>query len=254
MRQKNSYSRLILDLESWEEKSKGAKIQLFHRCVEKDITSFFIEVSKFNSSPRDALGTALSESGLSRDEIQLIGGIRDKEVNFEEVISKTEELLLNLKTDYLDLLLVDLSSSSEVIIDAIRKLKSQGKVMETGVFKKDQNEDLPENIQISASLSFWTYTPAAIKMLTLERPSSEDVTEMLFLNTDAAEAPNDELQKMADKYQLSQQQFLLAWLLQHPAHFHPVLKENRQEQIDLAVKAFHTKLIKEDREKFPKQL
>jgi len=32
------------------------------------------------------------------------------------------------------------------------------------------------------------------------------------------------------------------------------LRGDRQEDIDAAVKAFHTKLIREDREKFPKQL
>ncbi|MGB7842607.1 MAG: aldo/keto reductase [Salinimicrobium sp.] len=254
MRQKNTYSRLIWDLELWEEEPKGVKIQLFHHCVERDITSFFIDTSEFLVSPKDSLGTALSESGLSRDEIQLIGGIKETGINSEEIISKTDELLLNLKSDYLDLLLLDSSSSPEVVLPAVERLRSQGKVMETGVFKNDKIEDLPKKLEIHATHSSWKYTPAAVKMLTLDRPSSEDVTEMLFLDTIAAEAPNDKLRKMAEKYQLSQQQFLLAWLLQHPAHFHPVLKGNRQEEIDLAVKAFHTKLIREDWEKFPKQL
>lgn len=253
MRQKNSYSRLIWDLQQWEDKTKGTKIQLFHHCVEKDITSFYIDTSEFTVSPKNVLGTALSESGLSRDEIQLIGGIKEKDLDPKEVISRTEDLLLNLKSDYLDILLVH-SSSLEAMLPALERLKAQGKIMETGVFKNDIRDELPENIELHASLSSWKYSPAATKTLTLEKASSKDITEMLFLDIAAADVPNDEFQKMAEKYQLSQQQFLLAWLLQHPMHYHPVLRGDRQEDIDAAVKAFHTKLIREDREKFPKQL
>lgn len=252
MRQKNSYSRIIWDLEQWEHKPKGSKIQLFHHCVEKDITSFFIDTSEFVVTPKDSLGTALSESGLSRDEIQLIGGIREIGLDSEAIIAKTEELLLNLKTDYLDLLLVDISSSSEVVMPAVERLRSQGKVMETGIFEKNPNQDnLPEKIQVNATLSPWKYTPAAIKLLSLDRPAKENITEMLFLDTRDS---GGELQEIADKYRLSPQQFVLAWLLQHPSHFHPVLTGNEIETIDSAVKAFHTTLIREDREKLPKQL
>ncbi|MGB7785839.1 MAG: aldo/keto reductase [Salinimicrobium sp.] len=252
MRQKNSYSRLIWDLELWEHKPKGGKIHLFHHCVEKDITSFFIDTSEFVVTPKDSLGTALSESGLSRDEIQLIGGIRETGLDSDAIISKVEELLLNLKTDYLDLLLIDISSSYETVLPAVERLRSQGKIMETGIFeKKLEEKDLPENIEVNATFSPWKYSPAAVKLLNLDRPSKEDITEMLFLDTMEA---GDELREMAEKYSLTPQQFLLAWLLQHPSHFHPVLKGNELQAIDAAVKAFHTTLIREDREKFPKQL
>ena len=40
MRQKNSYSRIIQDITSWETNNWGDKIRLFQHCVEKDITSF----------------------------------------------------------------------------------------------------------------------------------------------------------------------------------------------------------------------
>ena len=252
MRQRNSYSRIIWDLELWEQKPKGAKIQLFHHCVEKDITSFYIDTSEFTISPKDALGTALSESGLSRDEIQLIGGIREENPNAEKIISKVEELLNNLKTDYLDLLLIDFSSSPKEIKSALEQLKSQGKITETGLLKKDfRKQEEVDDISIQATLAPWKYSPASVKMLSLERAPAENITEMLFLEL---EAPGEKTVEAAKKYQLSGKEFVLAWLLQHPAHFHPILKGGEQEEIDAAVKAFHTTLIREDREKFPKQL
>lgn len=252
MRQKNSYSRIIWDLKGWEHRAKGPKIQLFHHCVEKGITSFYIESSDFEVAPKDALGTALSESGLSRDEIQLIGGIKQNDLNFEEIVQKTEELLLNLKTDYLDLLIVDLSANIEVIVPALERLRSQGKIIEVGTFQKDPDQNTTsEEIELRASFLEWKYTPAAVKLLSRDRTPSEDVTEMLFLDvTDAG----PEIEPMAEKYQLSKKQFLLAWLLQHPAHYHPVLKGNLIEAIDAAAKAFHTTIIEEDRKKFPEQL
>ena len=251
MRQKNSYSRIIWDLEMWEHRMKGAKIQLFHHCVEHDITSFFIDSSGFKVSPKDALGTALSESGLSRDEIQLIGGIREPETDPEKIISKTEELLLNLKTDYLDLLLLE-NASLETVLPAVEQLKSQGKVMETGIFEKNRDEQkLPEKLKVSATLFPWKYSPAAVKMLTLDQQPSQEITKMLYPDI---EDTGDEVQEMCSKYHLSHRQFLLAWLLQHQAYFHLILKGKEQEDIDAAVKAFHTTLIREDREKFPKLL
>ena len=140
------------------------------------------------------------------------------------------------------------------MLPALERLKAQGKIMETGVFRKTELEtSFPTNYHQCHPFTLEVFSCRESKVSLGKGFFQRHHRNAIFGYT-AADVPNDELQKMADKYQLSQQQFLLAWLLQHPGTYHPVLRGEGQEKIDAAVKAFHTKLIREDREKFPKQL
>lgn len=256
MRQKNSYSRIIQGVTSWEKAPWGEKIRLFQHCVEKDITSF-MAVSPNRATLQDnSLGTALSESGLSRDEIQLMSGMKALPKTSDELISQVEESLEHLKTDYLDLFFLDLHSPAEIVMPAVERLFSQGKILETGTYDlHSPSVTVPlEKNSVKANLTDWKFTPAAMKSLTLKQPGTDELTEMVWMHLKEAEKYNRQLEPLVQKYGHSATEILLSWFLQHPAHFHPVLQGNEIANIDSAANAHHLKLIEEDWKNLPKKL
>ncbi len=255
MKQRNSYSRIVQDLEEWDHLSKGSKIRLFQHCIEKDISSFLINFS--NPGKYDhGLGTAFSESGLSRDEVQLIG-IPEKGISKADgLIEQVEKILDLMDTDYLDLLILDLEGPSEEIIAGIEQLRAQEKIVEIGVLedKPGEKKEFLKEFPASATLSAFRFTPAAVKSLTLAEAASEETTQMIIPVSGDWENENESLQRTGEKYNLRPKELLFAWLLHHKAHYHPVIKGDSEAVIDSAVKAFHTTIIDEDLEKLPERL
>ena len=255
MKQRNSYSRIVQDLEEWDHLSKGSKIRLFQHCIEKDISSFLINFS--DSGKYDhGLGTAFSESGLSRDEVQLIGIPEKGITKTEDLIEQVEKILILMDTDYLDLLILDLKGPHEEVIAAIEQLRAQEKIVEIGVLeeKPGDKRDFLKEFPASATLSTFRFTPAAVKSLTLAEAAYEETTQMIIPVSGDWENENESLQRTAEKYNLRPKELLFAWLLHHKAHYHPVIKGDSEAVIDSAVKAFHATLIDEDLEKLPERL
>ena len=255
MKQRNSYSRIIQDLEEWDGLSKGSKIRLFQHCIEKDISSFLINFSK-SRNYNHGLGTAFSESGLSRDEVQLIGVTKKGTTTAGQILEEVEEILNLMDTDYLDLLITDFSGPHEETINAVEQLRAQGKVIELGILQEQpgQKEDNWNDFPASASLSTFRSTPASVKSLTLAEAASEETTQMIIPESGNWEKENESLKKTGNKYGLQPKELLFAWLLAHKAHFHPVIKGNSEAVIDSAVKSFHTMIIDEDLKKLPERL
>ena len=252
MRQRNSYSRIVQELEDWQHLSKGLKIQLFQHCIENNITSFLINFSNPAFYDRE-LGTALSESQLSRDEIQLIANLRTKDSGEHDIVSEVEQILEILKTDYLDLIFIDGKNASEEKVSALGLLQSRGKLKETGVsnLKNEQDPEWNFPLPCKARLSSLTFNRGSIKSLTLEKPTSKEISKMLFLESTGEENQNEHLEAMSQKYGLLPKELLFAWLLEHPGHLHPIIKGKSEAVIDSAAKALNTRLIKEDRLKLP---
>jgi diketogulonate reductase-like aldo/keto reductase len=256
MRQKNSYSRIIQDITNWETVSYGDKIRLFQHCVEKDITSFLAIGPHRETLQDNSLGTALSESGLSRDEIQLMGGMNSVPKDPDQLIAKVEETLNHLKTDYLDLFFLDLQTPTEIVMPAVERLFSQGKIVETGVFDLHDpatTASLGKN-SVKSNLTNWKFTSALMKTLTLKQPGTDDLTEMVWINLKETGKYDELLEPLSQKYQHTTQEILLSWFLQHPSHLHPVLQGDTIDEINSAAKAQHFKLIEEDWKNLPKKI
>lgn len=255
MRQRNSYSRIIQDPEAWDELSKGKKIQLFQHCVEKGITTFLIDLSKSETYNHD-LGTAFSESGLSRDEIQMIACPGKDLTDTDTIIGRLEKILNLLDTDYLDLLILDFNAPAEDVVSSLEKLRAKGQIVEVGVLKKSVGEESPflKDFPASATLSTFSFAPSAVKSLTLATPAPEGTTQMLIPESGDWENDHEQLKTVADKYNLLPKEMLFAWLLNHDAQFHAVIKGNSEAVIDSAHKAFHTSIIEEDLKKLPGNL
>lgn len=251
MRKKNSYSRVIQDLENWEKLSKGNIIRLFHHCIENGITSFLLSYSsKTMLTPK--IGAAFSESGLSRDEVQLIARLQPEAKSGEGVTSASEEILKILKTDYLDLLIIPAENDPAEMQPALELLKSRGVIFETGLAssRKDEEQLLAKDPAFRAIFRKQNISPAGLKMLNIKESSSTELVEILFLEKEGVGDYSDGVQRMAEKYNLSPGQMILTWIFQHPQMFHAVVQGSTTENIDLAHQALGTRMIDEDWKKF----
>lgn len=247
MRKKNEYSRIIQSVDSWNKESKGVQIQLFHHAVEKNIHSFYSSSSFSHKST----GNAFSESGLSRDEVQIIGHIDDETGSKEDLLDQVEKFLLDLKIDYLDLLVHP--PNSEILLPALQQCRTQGKIFETaGINDYGKPVLKPESQAENVIFENFKLTTANCKTLTFHGTASEEVPKMLFLEGELFE-DHQTLNAMAQKYDLSPAEFFYAWLFNHPANFHLVVSGGK-EHMDSLARALHVKIIEQDWNNFPKEL
>ncbi len=241
MRKKNTYSRIIQNVFSWDNEQesfqKGKMIHLLHCCVEHDITSFDAS-SENGETVKKTFGTALSESGLSRDEIQLIGKLKNS--SEKSIFSQVEELLLNMRTDYLDLILLQNPQQPETVKNDLEKLSSQGKISEVGGFNLQPQEmtAFKGHFPLSANYSEFNFSASEEN----EQPSeefSEEIVQMIGFDIKKIHSlvKNDIFEQLSKKYHCDQTHLLLSWLLNHPSHLHPVISFGSEEEISHAAKS-----------------
>ena len=164
--------------------------------------------------------------------------------------------LTNLKTDYLDVLLLHRPSplmQVEEIAAAFAQLKSSGKVKSFGVsnFTPSQMTYLQQEVdldwnQIECSLSH--NTPMFDG--SLDYHLSQQIKSMAwsllgnyFKEKNAAnERVHQLMQELCTTYNATEDQLLLAWLLNHPAKIYPVLGTTRIERLTSSLAAENIKL------------
>ncbi len=246
MRQKNSYSRIIQNLEFWEPLSNGGKIRLFHHSIEKGITSFYLDHSRLKL-PSSGLGNALSESGLSRDEIQLIVSTLP-EGDLQQEVGR---ILDFFETDYLDLLIP--TGESEGLLPVLDQLHYQGKIVETGTWVKKAGEEsgYAGKLPVWATLSEFRPEPAALKLLAAMENPEHEISEILLLKEPLLHFEPEKISLFCDKVGLSPEEVVLTWILQHERNFHTIVRADSEVKIDSAHKALHTHLIGDDWNKLP---
>ncbi|WP_424492647.1 aldo/keto reductase [Salinimicrobium sp. GXAS 041] len=241
MRKKNTYSRIIQNVFNWgtaqETFQKGKMIHLLHSCVENDITSFDA-CSENGETVKKTFGTALSESGLSRDEIQLIGKFKNH--TEKDLITQVDGLLLNMRTDYLDLLLLEAPQQPETLRNDLEKLSSQGKISEVGGFNLQAQEitAFKEHFSLSANYSEFNFSASEEKN-GQSQEFSEEIVQMIEFDPKKIDriVENDIFKQLSEKYHCDKGHLLLSWLLNHPSHLHPVISFDSEEEIARAVKS-----------------
>ncbi len=253
MRIKNSYSRIVQATDTWEKNHrKGEMINLLHECVELDITSFSLTDFGGTNASEYVFGTALSESGLSRDQIQLLAQVTRP----TDLISRVDELLLKNQTDYLDLLLLDVSLSREEILPQLDVLFSRGKIMEIGSINLayPERDLISPKMPLMVNLFKWPLPSVEKdgkeKELNLKNLITPDFTNMAWCSWnrkyEETLLKDNAMQGWLDKYEATPQQLLIGCLLQHPAHIYPVIEETDRQRIEAAAAAKNINFEKED--------
>jgi predicted oxidoreductase len=167
------FSRIIAGTMTWGVLGKNCNtkemVGLINFYLQNGITSFDHADIYGGYTTEVAFGEALTESKIDRDKVQLISkcgiqfesekhgsSVHHYDYSKFHIIWSAEQSLKNLKTDYLDLLLLHRPSPfmrADEITEAVEKLKQDGKILDFGVsnFTPQQSDKISYN-QIIFSL------------------------------------------------------------------------------------------------------
>lgn len=273
----SSYSRLIAGTMLWgawgKEMTKAKRIELIKTAYDAGISSFdHADIYGGYTTEKD-FGIAFSESGLSREDVKFITkcGIsmvcenksyNTKHYNYDSsyIADAVHTSLRQLKTDYLDLLLLHRPSpllDPAEVTKAVGYLLDSGKILSFGVsnFTSTQIDLLAEYVpihvnQIEISLTHnepmfdgqldhchrnhilpMSWSPLGI----LKKPQSQWPSKL-----------RSAIFELAEKYNCGFAALALSWLLKHPSKIHPVIGTSNPQRLQETVKALEINLDLED--------
>ena len=277
------FSRLVWGVMTWgvwgRNYSPQEMLSLISYGVEQDITTYDHADIYGHYTTENTFGQALSLQPALRQKIQLISKcgiklvtpnrahhkIKSYDTSIEHIKWSVEQSLRNLRTDYLDLLLIHRPSplmNPDHIAYAFSQLKKEGKVLHFGVsnFTPSQFSMLNSRFplvtnQIEAHLlhrsPFLDGTldqliekkmrPMAWSPLSSQKLFVDEPSEQVQSIRDAA---TEIMEKRNSVYSLDQ--IYLAWILMHPSGILPVLGTTRKERMDAAIHALKIELTQEE--------
>ena len=232
--------------------------KLIDVCVEENITTFDHADIYGGHTTEELFGNAWKDMDLKRENLQFISkcGIvmnSDKKpsalkyYNYDKdyILNCVDESLSNLKTDYLDTLLLHRPSplmNPEVIAEAFTVLKNAGKVKEFGVsnFSVSQFELINQYVplvtnQIEISVNeISSFENGILDQLMSKglRPTAWSVMGSYFSDqSDENIRIKKVIVELCDKYNAEENQILLAFILKHPSKIIPVIGTSKAETI-----------------------
>lgn len=232
--------------------------KLIDVCVEENITTFDNADIYGGHTTEELFGNAWKDMDLKRENLQFISkcGIvmnSDKKpsalkyynYNKDYILNCVDESLSNLKTDYLDTLLLHRPSplmNPEVIAEAFTVLKNAGKVKEFGVsnFSVSQFELINQYVplvtnQIEISVNeISSFENGILDQLMSKglRPTAWSVMGSYFSDqSDENIRIKKVIVELCDKYNAEENQILLAFILKHPSKIIPVIGTSKAETI-----------------------
>ena len=247
--------------------------KLIQVCVEENITTFDHADIYGGHTTEELFGNAWKDMDLKRENLQFISkcGIvmnSDKKpsalkyynYNKDYILNCVDESLSNLKTDYLDTLLLHRPSplmNPEVIAEAFTVLKNAGKVKEFGVsnFSVSQFELINQYVplvtnQIEISVNeISSFENGILDQLMSKglRPTAWSVMGSYFSDqSDENIRIKKVIVELCDKYNAEENQILLAFILKHPSKIIPVIGTSKAETIRTLSKTLQIDLDLED--------
>ena len=248
-------------------------IDLLNFCLEEGLSTFDHADIYGDYTTEGRFGEAFSKSGIKRESIQLItkcgiqyvGETRDNQVkhyNYSKdyIIWSAEQSLKNLKTNYIDLFLLHRPSPlmhSDEILEAIQRLKLDGKILNFGVsnFTPSQVELIDSKVDVQANQVEFSLTQhSAMHNGSLDQMIVKGIKPMAwsplgsyFRDTNAQTLRIKKiLQKLSEKYEASEDTILLAWIFKHPSKVAPVIGTTNKDRMRNAKQAAQLTLELED--------
>ena len=203
----------------------------------------------------ESFGDAFAETGIKREHVFFISKcgimypseklpVKIKHYDYSEdhINKSVDNSLRNLKTDYLDCLLLHRPSplmDISVIADTVKRLVKSGKIKSFGVsnFTASQMDmfkgklDISYN-QINLSLTHLDHMFDG----TLEYMQANDILPMAYSPLGSYfKEENGKIKKVVDKlknkYSCTDYQILISWLLKHPSKVYPVIGTTKSDRI-----------------------
>lgn len=239
-------------------------------CLETGISSFDHADIYGGYTTEETFGKAIEISGVSRNKIQLIskcgilhpGGNRNYKIKAYDysknhIIWSVENSLKNLKTDYLDLFLLHRPSpllEPNEVAEAVFSLKKEGKITAFGVsnFLEAHYTFLKKAVKIEYNqIEFSPFTYKTLFDGSLEKLQQNNIKPMAWsplgtLFADENLSMRTLLEPIALKYNLSLDQLLITWVMQHPANIIPVVGTANTERLKSYATLKNIKLNNED--------
>lgn len=238
--------------------STSEMISFIQKAVEHQLTCFDHADIYGGHTIEEAFGNAFSKSGISRDQVQLITkagikyptekfpySIKHYDYGYEYLIQVVDRALKNLQTDYIDVFLLHRPSplmQAEEVVKAMEQLMVQGKILQFGVsnFTLTQLALMQKYIPIHYNqLEISLTHDNALTDGTLDYLQTFDIQPMAWspLGTyfKGDNEQNQRIKKvlieLTNKYEVSEDVLLLAWLHQHPSRIITVLGTTKWERI-----------------------
>lgn len=252
-------------------------LSILEKCVELGVTTIDHADIYGHYTTEAEFGAALKQAPHLREKIQLITkcGIRmitpnrpsheikSYDASKKHIIASAEQSLKNLQTDYIDLLLIhrpDPLLHPDEVAEAFSQLRNSGKVLHFGVsnFTPSQFTMMHSRFplatnQIEASILHREPFIDGTLDICLEKNIIPTAWSPLGGGLLFSENPDDETKRikeaaisLQEKYQLSLDELLIAWLCQHPSGIVPVLGTSKVERIQGALKASKVIMDRED--------
>ena len=272
-----NYSKIISGTMTWGKWGKQLNteemISLMNHCIEHNVTTFDHADIYGDYSTEADFGKALSQGSINRESIQLISkcGIqyfteirknKVKHYNYSKdyIIWSVEESLKHLETDYLDALLLHRPSplmEPDEIMEAVAKLAQEGKINDFGVsnFTPSQIDLIASEVPVTINQVEFSLTQnQAMFDGTLDQTTIKKITPMAWSplgivfkkDTQQTRRIHKQLGELMDKYNATEDQLLLAWIMKHPSNIHPVIGTTDKSRIINAIKASEIELELED--------
>ena len=143
------------------------------------------------------------------------------------------------------------------IMEAIAKLSQEGKIKSFGVsnFTPSQVELIASEVPIEINqIEFSLTQNSALHDGTLDQMITKKITPMAWSplgivfkeDSEQTRRIHNCLGRLLDKYDATEDQLLLAWILKHPANIHPVIGTTNTQRIKDAISALKINLELED--------
>jgi len=253
-------------------------LKLTEQSIELGVTSFDHADIYGNYSCESLFGDALSLKPSLRDEIQIISKcgiklesnkfperkLKTYDYSYEHIVTSVENSLKNLKTNYLDVLLLHRPSpffNPEEVVKAFSDLKRRGQVLNFGVsnFNSQQFDMLnsyTDEKLVTNQVEISPYCLEHFENGNLDFFLKERINPMAWSPLAGGRLLNPKSEKgqkiykvlleIADELELDEiDQVIYAWLLKHPVGIMPIVGTSKIERIKNAVDAISIEMSHE---------
>jgi predicted oxidoreductase len=264
-------------LKDWD-KSPAEIQKMIHSCLQLGITTFDHADIYGDYNCESLFGAALAESSVRREDIELVTkcgiklvsknrpktSIKHYDTSATHIADSVENSLKNLRTDYIDLLLIhrpDPLMNAEEVAKAFSRLKESGKVLYFGVsnFLPSQFELLSSQTDVplvTNQIEFSVINMEAQDNGVLDMCQRLRISPMAWSPLGGGTLFHEQTERIVRLRRVlkdianelgadSIDQIALTWILNHPANFVIVLGTGNIDRIRRAVEADQIKLSRE---------
>ncbi|WP_405206209.1 aldo/keto reductase family oxidoreductase [Aquimarina sp. LLG6339-5] len=275
------FSRIVAGCMNWGE--WGANLttdesqKLIEDCLEIGVTTFDHADIYGHYTTESLFGNAIKGKSSLREQMQLVTkcGIRlvtpnrpDNQIKSYKttkkyIIKSVEQSLVNLQTDFIDMLLIHRPSplmNPMEIAEAFETLKSNGKVLHFGVSNFTPSQFDMLNAVVPLQTNQIEISPLRLTPFidgSLDQCIKHAIKPMAYSTLAGgkffSKQPNEKvvrinevINRLMEKYEVPADQILIAWLLKHPSGIVPIMGSTKITRIQSAVNSLSIEITDEE--------